>query len=76
MWLKHLFAASLVSHQGKYVDFLRDHFIHQAHALSHYPPHHGGTQSRSVAMKVFHPDIDTAVFYAVTVFCAVLLMAL
>jgi hypothetical protein len=32
--------------------------------------------SRSVAMKVFHPDIDTAVFYVVTTFCAVLMLAL
>ncbi|MFY9328665.1 MAG: hypothetical protein WAO76_11715 [Georgfuchsia sp.] len=30
----------------------------------------------SVAMKAIHPDIDTAVFYAVTVFCAMLMLAL
>jgi len=27
-------------------------------------------------MKTIHPDIDTAVFYAVTAFCAILMLAL
>jgi hypothetical protein len=31
---------------------------------------------RSVAMNVFPTDIDTAVFYAVTSFCVVLMLAL
>ncbi|CAG4882485.1 protein of unknown function [Georgfuchsia toluolica] len=44
--------------------------------MSHYPPHHDDTLSRSVVMKIIHPDVDTAVFYAVTVFCAVLMLAM
>lgn len=38
--------------------------------------HHGATLIRSPVMKAFHPDIDTAVFYAVTGFCALLMLAL
>lgn len=49
--------------------------VSRAHALSYCSPHHG-CSIKEKAMKALHPDIDTAVFYAVTVFCAVLLMAL
>ena len=46
-----------------------------AHALSQHPPHHGFTFQEN-AMQIIHPDIDTAVFFVITTFCAILMLAL
>jgi hypothetical protein len=46
-----------------------------AHALSQHPPHHGVSPQEN-AMQIIHPDIDTAVFYVITTFCAILMLAL